>query len=209
MTRADFLARLKRGLVGLPTTVAHDIINDYEVHFDDAVRAGRTEAETAEALGDPDRLARELKAEAGVQRWRQEQTPSAAAGAVFAVLGLGAIDILILLPLLMGVIGALFGILVAVIALFVAGGGVMVAGPFAGFPGGGIAAFLAGLSLMAGAVSAGALLAIVTVLLVNGLVWFARLHYRLLKPALEPRTATYQAPVAPSYAPTQATGDPA
>lgn len=211
MTRAEFLARLKRGLVGLPTSVAHDIINDYEVHFDDAARAGRTEAETAQALGDPDRLARELKAEAGVQRWRQEQTPSAAAGAVFAVLGLGAIDILILLPLLMGVVGTLFGFFVAVIALFVAGGGVMVAGPFAGFPGGGIAAFLAGLSLMAGAVSAGALLAIVTVLLVNGLVWFARLHYRLLKPALEPQTATYQAPpqVAPSYAPTQATGDPA
>ena len=80
MTRADFLARLKRGLVGLPTTVAHDIINDYEVHFEDAARAGRSEAETAQALGDPDRLARELKAEAGVQRWRQEQTPSAAAG---------------------------------------------------------------------------------------------------------------------------------
>ena len=53
---------------------------------------------------------------------------------------------------------------------------------------GGIAAFLAGLSLMAGAVSAGALLAIVTVLLVNGLVWFARLHYRLLKPAIEPQS---------------------
>jgi uncharacterized membrane protein len=190
MTRAEFLARLKRGLVGLPTTVANDILNDYASHFDDGIRDGRTEAEVAQALGDPDRLARELKAEAGVQRWKQEQTPSAAAGAVFAVLGLGAIDILILLPLLMGVVGTLFAVLVAVISIFVAGGGVMVVGPFAGFPGGGLAAFLGGLSLMAGAVSAGALLAIVIVLLVNGLVWFARLHYRLLKPALEP-----QAPV--------------
>ena len=37
-----------------------------------------------------------------------------------------------------------------------------------------------------GAVFIGALLTIFTIWLVNGLVWFARLHYRLLKPALEP-----------------------
>jgi uncharacterized membrane protein len=43
------------------------------------------------------------------------------------------------------------------------------------------------LGLMAGAVFIGALLTIVTVWLVNGLVWFARLHYRLLKPAIEPQ----------------------
>ncbi|MBJ7486125.1 DUF1700 domain-containing protein [Brevundimonas sp.] len=153
MTRADFMSRLKAGLVGLPTTAAADILNDYHAHFDDGRDAGRSEAEVAAALGDPDRLARELKAEAGVQRWRQEQTPSAAAGAVFAVLGLGAIDILILLPLLMGVIGTLFGFFVAVIAVFFAGGVVMVTGPFAGFPGGGVAAFLAGLGLMAGSVA--------------------------------------------------------
>jgi uncharacterized membrane protein len=195
MTRAEFLNSLKRGLVGLPTSAAADILNDYEAHFDDGIAAGRTEAEVASALGDPDRLARELKAEAGVKRWRQEQTPSAAAGAVFAVLGLGAIDILILLPLLMGVIGTLFGFFVAVIGVFIAGGVVMVAGPFAGFPGGGIAAFLGGLGLMAGAVSVGALLSVATIWLVNGLVWFARLHYRLLKPALgEQSTSTYGDP---------------
>lgn len=189
MTRADFMSRLKAGLVGLPTTAAADILNDYHAHFDDGRDAGRSEAEVAAALGDPDRLARELKAEAGVQRWRQEQTPSAAAGAVFAVLGLGAIDILILLPLLMGVIGTLFGFFVAVIAVFFAGGVVMVTGPFAGFPGGGVAAFLAGLGLMAGSVAVGALLSVATIWLVNGLVWFARLHYRLLKPALGDQTA--------------------
>ncbi|CAN5375853.1 DUF1700 domain-containing protein [soil metagenome] len=196
MTRADFLSRLKRGLVGLPTSAAADILNDYEAHFDDGVQAGRTEAEVASALGDPERLARELKAEAGVKRWTQEQTPSAAAGAVFAVLGLGAIDIIILLPILMGVIGTLFGCFVAVIGLFVAGGGVMVAGPFAGFPGGGFAAFFIGLGLMALAVALGALLAVVTKLLVDGLIWFARLHYRLLKPALgeQSSTSTYGDP---------------
>jgi uncharacterized membrane protein len=188
MTRAEFLSRLKRGLVGLPTTTAAEIVSDYETHFDDGIAAGRTEAEVATALGDPDRLARELVAEAGAQRWHQEKNPSAAAAAVFAVLGLGAIDILILLPILMGVIGTLFGFFIAAIALFFAGGAVMVAGPFAVPPGGPFAAILFGLGLMAIATTIGALLAIVSIWLVNGLVWFARLHYRLLKPALDPST---------------------
>lgn len=189
MTRAEFLSRLKRGLVGLPTHTAAEIVADYESHFDDGVQDGRTEAEVAAALGDPDRLARELRAEATAQRWTQERNPSAAAAAVFAVLGLGAIDILILLPILMGVVGALFGVVVAVIGVFIAGGVVFVAGPFAGFPGGALAALLCGLGLMAGATFIGALTALVTVWLVNGLIWFARLHYRLLKPALEPQAA--------------------
>ena len=190
MTRADFLARLKKGLVGMPVASAAEIVNDYETHFDDGMAAGRSESDVAQALGDPERLARELKAEAGVKRWRQEQTPSAAAGAVFAVLGLGAIDLIILLPILMGVIGTLFGCLIAVIALFVSGGAVMVAGPFSGFPGGGFAAFLGGLGLMALSVAFAALLAVVTKLLIDALVWFARLHYRLLKPALDPQSST-------------------
>src|SRR5690606_4324245 len=133
MTRADFLARLKRGLVGLPVSSAADILSDYETHFTDGLAAGRTEAEVASALGDPDRRPRELKAEAGIQRWRQETTPASAGAAVFAILGLGALDILLLLPLLMTVVGTMFGILAAIVALFFSGVVTMAAGPFLGF----------------------------------------------------------------------------
>src|SRR5690606_30067402 len=188
MTRAEFMGRLRRGLVGLPTATAAEIASDYEMHFEDGASAGRTEAEVAAALGDPDRLARELRAEAGAQRWHQEKNPSAAAGAVFAVLGLGAIDLLILLPIFMSVVGVLFGFFMAAIGLFIGGGVTMIAGPFAGFPGGVATAVLAGIGLMAGATALGALTAIVTILLVNATVWYARLHYRLLKPALGDQT---------------------
>ncbi len=188
MTRAEFISRLRRGLNGLPASTINEIVADHEAHFDEAVAAGRAEAEVAAALGDPARLAREVRVEAGLKRWDEEKNPSAAAAAIFAVLGLGAIDILILLPLLMGVLGALFGVFVAVIAMFFAGGVVFAAGPFAEPPGGPMTAILAGIGLMALATSAGALLTIVTVWLVNGLVWYARLHYRLLKPAIEPQS---------------------
>ncbi|MDP2764001.1 MAG: DUF1700 domain-containing protein, partial [Brevundimonas sp.] len=68
MTRAEFMGRLRRGLVGMPAAAADDITADYEIHFEDGAAAGRSEAAVAEALGDPDRLARELRAEAGAQR---------------------------------------------------------------------------------------------------------------------------------------------
>jgi uncharacterized membrane protein len=185
MTRQAFMARLQEGLRGLPPSTIADIVADYETHFKEGAAAGRSEADVAAALGDPGRLARELRAEHGLKRWEESRSPSSGAGAVFAVLGLGAIDLLILLPVLMGVFGTIFGVGVAVVALFFAGGVVFAAGPFAGFPGGTTAAVLAGIGLMTGAASLGALLALVTVGLVNMLVWYGRLHYRLLKPALE------------------------
>jgi uncharacterized membrane protein len=188
MTRAEFMGRLRRVLVGMPAAAAADIAADYEIHFEDGLAAGRSEAEVASALGDPDRLARELRAEAGAQRWHQEKNPSAAVAAIFAVLGLGAISILFLLPILMSVVGVLFGLFMAAIGVFIGGGAIMVAGPFAGFPGGPVAAILAGLGLMAGSTTLGALTAILTIWLINGVVWFARLHYRLLKPALNTPT---------------------
>jgi uncharacterized membrane protein len=188
MTRQAFMARLREGLAGLPVQTQAEIMADYEAHFTEGEAAGRSEADVAAALGDPGRLARELRAEAGLKRWEEERNPSSAAAAIFALLGLGAIDILILLPILMGIGGAIFGCAVAAIAVFVAGGAVFAAGPFTDMAGGPAAAVLAGLGLMTGAVSGGAVLAMITIGLVNALVWYGRLHYRLLKPALEPQT---------------------
>lgn len=192
MTRADFLARLKNGLAGMPMGAQADILSDYGRHFDDGQAAGRTEAEVATALGDPDRLARELRAEAGLKRWEDQRNPSGAAAAVFALVGLGAIDILILLPILTGVVSAIAALFVGAVAVFIFGGGVLAIGPFFEPPGGPLFAILTGLGLMGGSIAAGAILTIVSIWLVNGLVWFARLHYRLIKPALDAGQAPAQ-----------------
>jgi uncharacterized membrane protein len=186
MTRQAFIAALRAGLAGLPPAAIADIAGDYEAHFTEAEAAGRNEAEVAAALGDPGRLALELRAEAGLKRWTEERSPSAAASAVFAVLGLGAIDILVLLPILLSVAGALFGMFVAVIVCLFVGGGLFVGGPFYHGPGGTAAMMLSGLGLMGGSAAGGALLTLATIGLVNALVWYGRLHYRLLKPAIEP-----------------------
>lgn len=186
MTRAEFLTRLRRGLNGLPSETVDEIVADHEAHFVEAAAKGRNDAEIAAALGNPERLAREVKAEAGMARWEAEKTPSSAVGALVALLGLGAIDILILLPILMGVVSALFAVFGAAIAVFFAGGVVFVAGPFApDVPGGPVTALLAGIGVMALGVVMAAITAVLSIWLVNALVWFGRLHYRLLKPALQ------------------------
>jgi len=185
MTRQAFLARLREGLRGLSPQTIEDIVSDYEAHFAEGAAAGRTEAEVAAALGDPGRLAREVRAEAGLKNWEENRNPSAAAGAVFAVLGLGAIDILILLPVLMAVGGALFGTFIAAVACFFAGGAMFGSSPFYHGPGGVWAMVLAGLGMMAGSAAVAAVLSLICIGLVNALVWYGRLHFRLLKPVIE------------------------
>ncbi|WP_293904970.1 DUF1700 domain-containing protein [Phenylobacterium sp.] len=185
MTRQAFMARLRAGLRGLPPQSVADVVADYEAHFTDGIAAGRSEEEVAAALGSPDRLAREIRAESTMTRWRDERSPSSAASAVFAVLGLGALDIMILLPILIAVASTIFGLVVAVIIAFFAGAFVFAAGPFIDPPGGPVTALLAGLGIMAGSASGAAVLTMISIGLMNALVWYGRLHYRLLKPALE------------------------
>ncbi len=184
MKREDFLKKLRRGLSGMAPDAIDENLSDYSAHFDAARADGRSEAEVAEALGDPWRIARELKLEAGVRRWEEGRNPSSAMTAVIGVLGLGAIDILVLAPILLPVIGVIFGLYMALLGIFIAGGAVSIAGPFSGFPGGVLAAVFGGLGLMAAAIAGGALLTIVTTFLVNALIWFGRLHYRIIKPAI-------------------------
>ncbi|GAB7554611.1 hypothetical protein NRB_41240 [Novosphingobium sp. 11B] len=101
-------------------------------------------------------------------------------------MGLATIDILILLPIVLPVLGVVFGLFVAVLAAFVGGGFMLIAGPFSGFPGGPLIAILLGLGTMSAAVGIGALLTIVGIGVVNALMWFGRLHYRVLEPAIHP-----------------------
>ena len=186
MSRQLFLERLRVGLRGLPAGTIDEIAADYEAHFVDGQAAGRGENEVAAALGDPDRLARELRAEAGLRRWEAERNPSTAANAVFAILGLGVIDVLILLPILLSIGSALFGFFIAAVACLGAGAVLFVGAPFivGGAP---VAAVvLAGLGLMAMATTIGSVTTLITIGFINALVWFGRLHMRLLKPVIEP-----------------------
>ena len=189
MNRVAFLTILNDGLAGLPAREIDDIIADYMSYFDEAEASGRSEVEVAAALGDPRRLARELRAETGLRHWENHRSLGNSAAALLALGGLATVDILLLLPLLFAVTLTMLVIGLVVFVLGIVGLGLLLSlvkiGHFAS-----LAAMLlravAGIGLIAGSVGGGALL----LLALNGAVRmlgnYARLHYRLLKPEQDP-----------------------
>jgi uncharacterized membrane protein len=61
MTRDQFLAALERGLERLPADKRAEIVADYSSYFAEGQAAGRDERALAESLGNPARLAAELR----------------------------------------------------------------------------------------------------------------------------------------------------
>jgi uncharacterized membrane protein len=60
-SKDDYLNRLKSQLSGLDYLVINDILRDQNEYFNDALAAGRSEAEILKGLGDPAHIAKELK----------------------------------------------------------------------------------------------------------------------------------------------------
>jgi uncharacterized membrane protein len=177
--------RLRAGLKGLPPSALNDIMGDCNAHFAEAAAHGRTEAEVAAKLGDPSRLARELRAEAGLKRWEEEHSAAAALGAIVAVLGLATFDLLVLLPVLVAVGTIVLAFLTAAAGVCFAGSLLLIMALFGAIPGFGgswLQGVLLGLGITAGSASAVAFCLLFVIGTVNLLVRYGRLHIRAAAP---------------------------
>lgn len=186
MNRDSFLHALRRGLAGLPPQEIEDIIADYVAHFVESKTSGRQDAEVAAALGDPARIARELKADVKLRRFETNWSVSNMLAAVFALAGLAIVDVLFLLPLLIVMtvvtlafalallaIGAL-GIKVIVTAILVPDGITLTAI---------LSHFSIGAGLVSGFIGGGALLLLGMGAAIHLFGRYARLHFQLAQPA--------------------------
>jgi uncharacterized membrane protein len=179
MTKVEFLDTLRRRLAGLPQAEIDELVGDYARHFDEGLADGRSEVEIAKALGDPMRLARELRAEAGFRRWEEERTPTNFLAVLFGFLALIAVDFVVLLPVLVGLaLLALIATLV-LLGLCIAGIAVMLRWDSL-FTSQFLARILTGVGLLGLGVGGGALLMLMIDHVVRVLAKFARLHYALL-----------------------------
>lgn len=61
MNRKEYMEELSKALMGVDPLTAADIREDYEEHFEQAIKAGRTEQEIIEELGSIDDFVEELK----------------------------------------------------------------------------------------------------------------------------------------------------
>lgn len=186
MNRAHFMAQLRDGLSGLHHSDIDDIVRDYNSYFSDGVADGRTEDEVATALGDPTRLARELRAEVGFRRWEQNRSPINFIGVVIALLGLATFDLIILLPILCSTAAIFFGLAVACLGCVVGGTYLLInLLPFGwqAIMGNAAMQLLVALGLISGAVGGGALLLLIMDIIAKLLIRYARFHFRLFDSA--------------------------
>ena len=183
MNRAHFMAQLRDGLSGLHHSDIDDILRDYDSHFADGAADGRSEDEVAAALGDPARLARELRAEVGFRRWEQDRSAGNFLGVVLALLGLATLDFIILLPFLCGLAGIFFGLSVVCLGCVVGGTFLLFNLLWGGVMGNAAMQLLIGLGLISGAIGGGALLLWIMEALAKLLIRYARLHFRLFDSA--------------------------
>ena len=98
MNQKHFLEQLERGLQDLPRGEIEDILSDYTEYFRDALSDGRSEAQIAAALGDPRRLARELKVQMRYRTWERERNFSSLFRTIGAIAGLGALNFILAIP---------------------------------------------------------------------------------------------------------------
>jgi len=186
MTKAEFLDTLRRRLAGLPPAEIDELVGDYATHFDEGLAAGRSEADIARALGDPMRLARELRAEAGFRRWEQARTPANFVAVLFGFLALVAVDFVLLLPLigsllLSMLIAALIFVALCIIGLVLLAK--VVTWPPVFFDMHALTRALGGLGLLGIGIGGGALLLLMGDVIVRLLGRYVRLHYTLLNKA--------------------------
>jgi uncharacterized membrane protein len=193
MNRVAFLTHLNEGLAGLGEQEIDEILADYIAYFDEALASRRSEEEVATALGDPRRLARELRAETGLRRLENHGSVSNSGSALLALGGLAAVDIVLLLPLLFAVTLTVLVIGLVTLVLGIIGIGLLLSlfklAQFAS-----IAAIVlraaAGIALITASAGVGALLVFGLSRAVKMLGGYARLHYRLLKPDQHAATAS-------------------
>lgn len=110
MNRDQFLFELESLLKGLPKQERQDFLQDFEEHFAIGELEGKSEEEISEALGSPQQIAKEIRANYHIEKVEKDTTVGNVARAVWAVIGLGFFNLVIVL-----------GPFIAVVALVCAG----------------------------------------------------------------------------------------
>jgi len=101
MKQDVFIDTLRQELGGLPKAAIDEIVADYREYIGDALAAGRHEEEVIAALGDPAKLARELKAQASYKQWEAQRSFGNLMRVVASVAGLGLLQLFLLGPFLL------------------------------------------------------------------------------------------------------------
>lgn len=108
MTKDQFLKSLESALKPLSQAERQDIIQDYEEHFLIGLEEGKSEEKIADALGSPNQIAKELLASYHIEKVDAKVTTGNMFRAIWAVIGLGFFNLVIVLAPFITVVALIF-----------------------------------------------------------------------------------------------------
>lgn len=109
MSKKQFLSILEKSLKGISLKEREDIIQDFEEHFAIGLEEGQSEEEISNALGSPQQIAKELLATYHLEKVEATATTGNIMRAVWAVIGLGFFNLVIVLGPFIGLVAILLG----------------------------------------------------------------------------------------------------
>jgi len=108
MTEQQFLQDLDRYLRPVKEEDRREIMQDYVDHFAFALAEGKTEGEVADSLGSPKQLAREILADYRIVKMETTRSMGDTFRAVWSVIGLGFLNLLLVLSPLIVLVALVF-----------------------------------------------------------------------------------------------------
>ncbi len=125
MNKKEFLGRLSELIKDIPEEEKKDILFDYEEHFRIGLEKGRKEEEIAASLGDPKVIAKQSRASCILREAEKTTSASNIMRAIFAAVGLGFFNLVIVLGPAIGLIGILVALFAVAFAITVSGAAVL------------------------------------------------------------------------------------
>lgn len=107
MTEKQFMEQLDANLSKVSAEERQDMLEDYQEHFAMGKAEGKTEEMIAEALGSPEKIAKELLANYHVEKAEANTTTGNVMRAVWAGIGLGFFNLIIVLGPFIGLVSVI------------------------------------------------------------------------------------------------------
>ncbi|MEN2768923.1 DUF1700 domain-containing protein [Ornithinibacillus xuwenensis] len=109
MNKEQFFAKLNDLLKRLPAAEKNDILQDFQEHFEIGKSEGKTEEEIVASLGSPQQISKELVATYHLEQAETSASTGNILRAVWAVIGLGFFNLVIVLGPFIGLVGVMLG----------------------------------------------------------------------------------------------------
>ena len=125
MNKKEFLGRLSELIKDIPEEEKKDILFDYEEHFRIGLEKGRKEEEIAVSLGDPKVIAKQSRVSCILKEAEKTTSVNNIMRAIFAAVGLGFFNLVIVLGPAIGLLGIFVALFAAAFAITVSGAAVL------------------------------------------------------------------------------------